>query len=350
MFTMRTSAIVLAALPLLALADSHYVNTAWRHSRRAAKVVPRGQAYKLEDMYKGQTFLDGWDFFTGPDPTHGLVRYVNAEEAAASKLAFVQADNTTVLAVDDTNRVAVGSNRNSVRISSKKKYNGGLFIADFWSTPHGCSTWPAWWSVGPNWPNGGEIDVVEATHNSNHNAVALHTGPGCTMNKDPRPLKTSAAPAVAGQVKAFTGQITNTKCPSSGGDNSGCGFLDTDARSFGEGFNRQAGGVFAHQWNSQGIAIWFFSRNEIPQDIQSGNPDPSTWPTPMALWSADTCDMASNFYDHTLVLDITMCGDFAGATYANSGCPGTCAEAVADPNNFKFAKFKINYIAVYQPS
>lgn len=46
----------------------------------------------------------------------------------------------------------------SVRISSKKLYNGGLFIADFWSTPHGCSTWPAWWSVGPNWPNGGEID------------------------------------------------------------------------------------------------------------------------------------------------------------------------------------------------
>lgn len=156
------------------------------------------------------------------------------------------------------------------------------------------------------------------------------------MNKNPNPLKTSSASASAvGGVKAFTGQITNTKCPSENGDNSGCGFLDTDTRSFGEDFNRQGGGVFAHQWNSQGIAVWFFSRGEIPQDIQSGNPDPSTWPTPMALWSADTCDMATHFYDHTLVLDITMCGDFAGATYGSSGCPGSCAEAVADPTNFK---------------
>ena len=23
----------------------------------------------------------------------------------------------------------------------------------------GCGTWPAFWLVGPNWPNGGEIDV-----------------------------------------------------------------------------------------------------------------------------------------------------------------------------------------------
>lgn len=43
----------------------------------------------------------------------------------------------------------------SIRISSKKTYNRGLFIADFKAMPHGCGTWPAYWSVGPGWPGGG---------------------------------------------------------------------------------------------------------------------------------------------------------------------------------------------------
>lgn len=42
-----------------------------------------------------------------------------------------------------------------VRISSKRTYNHGLFIADFFAMPHGCSVWPAYWSVGPNWPSAG---------------------------------------------------------------------------------------------------------------------------------------------------------------------------------------------------
>jgi hypothetical protein len=174
--------------------------------------------------------------------------------------------------------------------------------------------------------------VVEATHNSQHNQAAIHTGPGCTLKREPSPLKTTAQVDVS---KPFTGNVFGTKCASSNGDNSGCGFIDSDTRSFGETFNRNAGGVFAHKWDSTGIALWFFARNEIPADIASGNPDPSTWPTPMALWSADECDIASHFYDHQLVLDITMCGDYAGSTYPTSGCPGTCEQAVADPTNFK---------------
>lgn len=49
--------------------------------------------------------------------------------------------------------------RPSVRISSNKTYNSGLFILDVKHMPFGCGTWPAYWLVGPNWPSGGEIDV-----------------------------------------------------------------------------------------------------------------------------------------------------------------------------------------------
>lgn len=51
----------------------------------------------------------------------------------------------------------------SVRIQTKQTFNGGLFIADFFSMPHGCSVWPAYWSVGPNWPYDGEIDLIGAS-------------------------------------------------------------------------------------------------------------------------------------------------------------------------------------------
>jgi len=94
--------------------------------------------------------------------------------------------------------------------------------------------------------------------------------------------------------------------------------------------------------------MWHFARNEIPLDIIAGRPDPSLWPIPQAVWSSDTCDIESDFYEHTLTLDTTLCGDWADGTYANSGCAGTCAEAVANPENFVYAKWKINYIAVYQ--
>jgi hypothetical protein len=35
-----------------------------------------------------------------------------------------------------------------------------------------------------------------------------------------------------------------------------------------------------------------------------------------------------------VVINITICGDWAGAAYNSGGFPGTCADAVADPSNY----------------
>lgn len=131
-----------------------------------------------------------------------------------------------------------------------------------------------------------------------------------------------------------TGETLGTACASSGQDNTGCAFRDTDARSYGKGFNSAGGGVYAHLWDSTGIRMWHFARDEIPKDITEEKPNPSAWPPPAALFAASTCNIEEHFHDHVLTIDTTLCGDWAGATYASAGCPGTCADAVADPKNF----------------
>ncbi|KDR80687.1 hypothetical protein GALMADRAFT_241074 [Galerina marginata CBS 339.88] len=332
---------LVSLLPLSALAGGFHESSLHRRHGGRSRIQARNntgnaRAFKLKDMYQGQAFLDEWDFFTDADPTHGLVNFQTRQNAIKKNLAFVQDDGTTVLAVDDVSTLPVGTPRDSIRISSKKTYTGGLFIADFFSMPHGCSVWPAYWSVGPNWPAGGEIDVLEGVNNQATNQYTLHTSEGCEISQ-----------AFAEKSVAVS-NLLNPQCASSGSDNRGCAFLDTDTATFGHEFNIVAGGVFAHLWDNSGIKIWRFSRPNIPADIDAKNPDPSTWGPPAANFPNTSCDIASHFFDHALVLDTTLCGDFAGSAYGSSGCPGTCEQAVADPANFKLAKWRVNYIAVYQ--
>ncbi|KAF9454288.1 glycoside hydrolase family 16 protein [Macrolepiota fuliginosa MF-IS2] len=291
-----------------------------------------GGTFRKDVVYKGEDFFSQWKFFSNEDPTHGLVNYQNQGDASSKHLAYVDR-GVAVLAVDDTTVLQPGQKRDSVRITSTRTFNGGLFIADFAQMPSGCSLWPAYWSVGPNWPSGGEIDILEGVHNQATNQYTLHTTGGCTASHGSL------------QITGQPGQTT--QCATIGSDNTGCAYHDTDSRSYGSGFNSAGGGVFAHLWDRTGIKAWRFARNDIPQDIQSENPNPAGWGTPVAYWSADTCDMV-HFSSHSLVIDTTLCGDWAGATYTSAGCPGTCQQAVADPNNFKNAKWRINYIGVYQ--
>ena len=90
------------------------------------------------------------------DPTHGYVTYVDQGDAQSEGLINTNNDQVYI-GVDHTN-VASGSGRNSVRITSTKSYNHGLFILEQAHMPASiCGTWTAFWMVGPNWPNEGEI-------------------------------------------------------------------------------------------------------------------------------------------------------------------------------------------------
>lgn len=61
----------------------------------------------------GKKKTSGFDFFTEADPTNGMVQYLNQADAISKGLVYVQPDNTTVLAVDDTTNLPPGTKRNS---------------------------------------------------------------------------------------------------------------------------------------------------------------------------------------------------------------------------------------------
>jgi len=238
------------------------------------------------------------------------------------------------MTVDNFTYLAAGQPRDSVRISSKKQYNGGLFILDVEKAPWGCGVWPAFWTVGPNWPSGGEIDIVEGVHDYVHNQMTMHTAPGCVL------ANTTNNP--------FSGTVMTTTCDSSVNNNEGCAILDNSRASYGPQFNVLNGGIYAMMWTLDGINIWFFHRASIPHDITDGAPDPTGWGLPSAALSSQTCSPKKYFYNHSMVFDITFCGDWAGTSYIAAGCPGTCSQRIMDPSNFINASWSINSLQVYR--
>lgn len=250
--------------------------------------------YTLADSYDSTNFFDEFSFFADSDPTHGFVRYLDAEAAEAASLASCK-DDVVFLAVDNTTLHPPGG-RPSVRVTSNKAYNTGLFIADISHMPgNACGVWPAFWTFGPDWPNGGEMDIIEGVSMQSSTAVTLHTSAGCTITNN-------------GSASGTT--LSSGDCNSNSGFD-GCSQQTSDTSSFGDGFNAVEGGVYAMEWTTSAISVWFFPRSSIPADIIGGIPDPTSWTTPHARFVASGCDFSSHFKDQNIVFDTTMCGDWA---------------------------------------
>ncbi|OTB06687.1 glycoside hydrolase family 16 protein, partial [Hypoxylon sp. CI-4A] len=282
--------------------------------------------YTIQDTYDNTNFFDNFDFFTEPDPTNGFVKYVSATEANDQSLAGY-ANNGVYLGVDSTTSNPDGG-RSSVRVSSKKTYNGGLIVADIAHQPAAqCGSWPAFWTVGQNWPYNGEIDIIEGVNLDTNTTYTLHTGPDCTF--------------------------TQGDCNAPGTGNIGCGTSSQDTLTFADGFNEIGGGIFALEWTTSALNIFFFPRNgAIPEDLTSGQPDPSTWGTPQTTFSGDGCDIPSHFINHQLVFDTTFCGDWAGKVFSNDPiCAAkatTCQDYVANnPADFKDTYWLVNSVKVF---
>jgi len=304
--------------------------------------------------YSGDDFFNLWDFWDTGDPTNGVVSYQSLQDSQSSGLAAINAAGNLVMKVDTTPQVTGG--RKSVRITTQMSFNGGLLIMDALHMPTGCGTWPAFWTNGPNWPLEGEIDIVEGVSNYTDNQSTVHTGHGCTLPSN------FSTPSVFSQ--SSSGQLVGgTNCAANETGNQGCGVRMLTLNSFGPGFNSNGGGVYAMLWDETGIAVFFFPRQSVPSDITSGNPNPPSWGLPNAKWPASSCNPFQFFRDHVAIFDTTLCGDWAGNDWGDSGLPGqeqSCAQRTGQSScetfvlnnggSFTEAYWEVSYVKLFQSS
>lgn len=290
----------------------------------ASAALTSATFYGSPDDYSGSKFLDMFTFDTQDDPTHGYVNYLDQASAQGTGLAVIDQGIVTLRA--DSTNVASGRGRNSVRVTSKAAYTHGLVILDLAHMPASvCGIWPAFWSTGPDWPNHGEIDIIEGVNVQSTNSMTLHTNAGCSINQH--------------------------SCEG----HDGCGLQTAGPNSYGSDFNAQRGGVYAMEWTSDAINMWFFPRGTDTANALSDSPDPSSWGKPTAGFQGGSdCSIDDHFKDHNLVFDTTFCGDWAGQVWGQdpicSAKAPTCQDFVRDnPAEYKDAFWAINSLKVFKP-
>ncbi|PBP27112.1 leucine carboxyl methyltransferase [Diplocarpon rosae] len=272
---LRASILMMASLP--SVGCSSYFTFAlfslsiWLQVPSALAIV--SSKYQLDTDYSGASFFDGFEFWTEPDPTHGYVSYQSHASSLSKGLISSNGQNgSQYMGVDHTTVLSTaGSGRDSVRISSKKLFTHGLFVADIEHMP-------------------GRVSK------QNTNVMTMHSGSDCS---------------ISGALSL--GTLQTSDCNQFHG--SGCSVSSGSSLSYGDQFNTAGGGVYATQWTSDYIRIWFFSRAVIPADIISGDPDPSLWGLPDANFQG-SCDIDANFKNHQIVFDTTFCGDWAGTVWS----------------------------------
>ncbi|KAF3199992.1 hypothetical protein TWF679_001119 [Orbilia oligospora] len=272
--------------------------------------------YSLVDIYSGEKFFESFDYGNGTEATHGFTNYVTKDGAEWSNLTYATSNEAIIRVLPRDHTGATG--RPTVKILSKQRYTHGLFIFDIGHVPYGCGTWPAIWmsDTDPDiWPSHGEIDIIESVNQGNKGTqFTLHTTNGCEMSVK----------------RKQTGKVLSNNCLNSTNYNMGCAVRGTPD-SYGEELNKNQGGVYAMEWRTAGIRMWFFPRNRIPSGISIGKPEPSEWGIATADFPSTKCDINSHFKNHRLIINISLCGDWAGAPSVYNeeyGCQMECTEYV----------------------
>lgn len=205
-----------------------------------------------------------------------------------------------------------------------------------------------------------------------NNWMTLHTTPGCTFRSTGAARFFKTANCNSREGRDGCPQRLNSNVPSSSSS------AGQAVANYGEPFNANRGGAYVMEWTSTDVHMWFLPRTTSDDDDDDGTfqtlvtAGPSTLDTaalgtPLAGFAGGgggagvnstegfgSCDVDAHFYDHTITIDTTFCGDWAGSEEGWAGdaacgkLAGTCVEWVADnPQAFREAYWLFNSIRVY---
>ncbi|GAA6024997.1 hypothetical protein JCM10207_002108 [Rhodosporidiobolus poonsookiae] len=351
-------------LPLLALAASTLLPLALAthsHQKPAHKRshgIKRASGYSLRHDFSGERFFDAFNFASRPplpfptssDTTRsngGIANFVDAATAAKEHLIEVKDDGTAHIRVHP--KVNGDGTIDAVKITTKEQYGEGLYVWDVERMPQVCGVWPAIWSTGDNWPENGEIDLVEYVSHQTKNSFSVHTASGCW------------AGSTGYSGKSMLDGENALNCDAEATTAQGCGFRSHSLNTAGIGANPSRGGLYALEWARAGLKAWYFPRDDVPQDLKEGRPDPEAWGTPSMWIAREGCEPEVYFGPQTWVVNTQICGNWPngvwdtdnsyagqeGSCAADTGY-ATCEEYVRNtPEDFEHAYWRIGSFRIY---
>jgi hypothetical protein len=321
------AAIVIAVIVLIVLIVRALGDDDPGGSGGSGGVSPGSKTYVVDadmvgDRLRPGSHPDALRFFIGDDPTAGSVDYDRWDDL----ISYDPASRRTIMKVSGPGDVTA-KGRRSLRLVSQNCYDTGLFIISADNIPEGNGTWPAFWLTARepsanSWACHGEIDIIEGVNsvagdpNSSKNAMTLHTS-----DSEGRVCRQGGVPGInnGGDCSASSDGNRRSGCgQDQHGPNLGCGVTSQSPTTFGYGFNRAGGGVYATELLPSGaVTIWFFPKGAAPADIADNTPEPSTWPAKYIATAFKPCP--GSFAKMQVILNTTLCGGWAGRVYKPKG-------------------------------
>lgn len=272
-----------------------------------------GGRYRLKWEARGASFFDDFEFDT-VDYNKGAAAYMN--RSLAQKEGLVVAGDTH--AIVRTGATKEGHKRASVKLVSKRNWTHFLLAAKFAHVPFGDGVWPAFWmnGAGGNWPNGGELDILEYA-NALTSKVAMHTGTQNQCKLDSYEVnKCGPFPDSNGMDYDCLTNYDSMKL--------GCGPTSNNGQRSGPRW-AESPGVIALEWTRELIRAFFIPEDELPSDLTSDSPRPDAWDKwviayfPMAASerrNPGTCKSPEKVLaGQQIILNIGLCGDWAGSLF-----------------------------------
>ncbi|KAI5289114.1 hypothetical protein KEM54_004389 [Ascosphaera aggregata] len=304
--------------------------------------------WTIQDDYTIEKFFSKFDFDTFPDPTHGTVQFLSQYDA--QKADMISTNNGIYLGIEHREKVPPEHGRKALRLTSRAGYGpNSMFVADISHMPDACGTWPAFWlTAKTGWPDNGEVDIIEGANGYGTNTLALHTGKVEDVGECQVQHHNMSAREINWGSCAYDGSNASK------GPNGYCNANDTRPTSFGSTFNKNGGGVSVAVWTPKSVKIWSFPRGEVPKGDQGplgSGPDPTTWGSTTVTFEG--CDFSHFLKKLHIVIDTTLCGDWAGDAWSYSGCQKktnveTCSIFVREhPEAFKDAYWMFDSLKAF---
>jgi len=307
------------ALLLVAVLSSRAGASSWRRVRPGLSLSGRsnrqspidscfestGNGYRLDWEASGHAFFDDWDYLDW-DFNHGAAQYLRREQAMAEGVTAAH-DTHAILRVGER---GLPYKRKTAKVRTRKAWKYFLAAVRFEHVPFGCGLWPAFWMSGiyGPWPNNGELDILEYV-NDMTSQTSLHTG---VRNK----CKLDGAKLTMPNCTAFYDlNRMNYDCTTNYPTNLGCAANRWPVPSPAEWNVNPV--TFAIERTERFVKIFRIPNHELPKNLLENNPQPDTWDKwivgyyPLAA-SWECPNPADVMSPQQLILNINMCGDWAG--------------------------------------